>query len=366
VTAPAPRKASIAVLAALAALAAATPASAEPQIAAKQAEAERIFGEIRAIDADLEHVIDAYNAAQERLAEIQAEQRRNKRRLVIARSNYAKAQAALQGRLVALYQAGEANVVEVLLGATSFTQVVDRVEAVTRVSEEDARIAREVRAFRAEIRRREHELARARAEQAQVVAERAARRRLIERQLAERQRLLAQVKDEIARLEAAEAERQRRLEEQARERLQGQAAAGTAAAPSGTTAAPSSPDVGAAPPARYGGVVGIAMRYLGTPYRWGGASPSTGFDCSGFVMYVFAQVGVSLPHNAAAQYSYGSPVSRSQLQPGDLVFFNGLGHNGIYIGGGQFIHSPHTGDVVKISSLGESWYASTYVGARRL
>ncbi len=361
-TPPALRKASFAVLAALAALAAATPASAEPKIAEKQAQAERILGEIRAIDADLGHVIDAYNAAQERLGEIEAEQTRNKRRLVIARSNYAKAQAVLQGRLVALYQAGEANVVEVLLGATSLGQVLDRVDAVSRVSEQDARIAREVRAFRAEIKRRKRELARARVEQARVVAERAARRQLIERQLAERQRLLAQVKDEIARLQAAEAERQRRLEEQARERLASQPATETASAPS--TSAPDA--AGPAPPARYGGVVGIAMQYLGTPYRWGGASPSTGFDCSGFVMYVFAQIGVPLPHNAAMQYSYGSAVSRSQLQPGDLVFFNGLGHNGIYIGGGQFIHSPHTGDVVKISSLGDSWYASTYVGARRL
>ena len=106
------------------------------------------------------------------------------------------------------------------------------------------------------------------------------------------------------------------------------------------------------------------MRYLGTPYVYGGASPG-GFDCSGFVMYVFAQVGVSLPHNAAAQYGSGMPVSRDQLQPGDLVFFNGLGHVGIYIGGGSFIHSPHTGDVVKISTL-SGWYSSTWVGARRL
>jgi cell wall-associated NlpC family hydrolase len=119
-----------------------------------------------------------------------------------------------------------------------------------------------------------------------------------------------------------------------------------------------------APPSRYGGVVGIAMQYLGTPYVYGGASPS-GFDCSGFIMYVFAQVGVSLPHNAAAQYGYGTPVDRSQLQAGDLVFFNGLGHAGIYVGGGSFIHAPHTGDVVKISSM-TGWYTSTYVGARRL
>ena len=102
------------------------------------------------------------------------------------------------------------------------------------------------------------------------------------------------------------------------------------------------------------------MRYLGVPYVWGGASPS-GFDCSGLTMYVYAQVGVSLPHSSYAQYGMGVAVSQSQLQPGDLVFFYGLGHVGIYIGGGQYIHAPHTGDVVKISSLG-----SGYVGARRI
>ncbi len=110
----------------------------------------------------------------------------------------------------------------------------------------------------------------------------------------------------------------------------------------------------------------LAQRYLGIPYRWGGASPRTGFDCSGFVMYVYGKLGVSLPHNAAAQYRYGRAVSRSALRPGDLVFFNGLGHNGIYVGGGRFIHSPHSGDVVKISGLNDSWYARTWVGARRL
>ena len=73
----------------------------------------------------------------------------------------------------------------------------------------------------------------------------------------------------------------------------------------------------------------------------------------------------ALPHSSYAQYGMGTPVSRDQLQPGDLVFFDGLGHEGIYVGGGSFIHSPHTGDVVKISSM-TGWYASTYVGARRL
>jgi len=112
-------------------------------------------------------------------------------------------------------------------------------------------------------------------------------------------------------------------------------------------------------------VADIARKYVGTPYRWGGASPS-GFDCSGLVRYVYAQVGVSLPHNAAKQYRYGLPVSRDRLEPGDLVFFDHLRHSGIYIGRGRFIHSRQTGKRVSIASLDDDWYAEHWVGARRL
>ena len=83
---------------------------------------------------------------------------------------------------------------------------------------------------------------------------------------------------------------------------------------------------------------------------WGGASPS-GFDCSGLVMYVYSQLGVSLPHNAAAQYAMLPHVPTSDLEPGDLVFFNGFGHVGIYVGGGTMIHAPHTGTVVQFASI---------------
>ena len=113
-------------------------------------------------------------------------------------------------------------------------------------------------------------------------------------------------------------------------------------------------------------VVDYARRFRGIRYVYGGGSPRSGFDCSGFVRYVYAHFGLSLAHSSYAQFDRGRRVSRASLRPGDLVFFDGLGHVGIYIGGGQFIHAPHTGDVVKISSLGESWYASTYVGARRI
>jgi cell wall-associated NlpC family hydrolase len=199
------------------------------------------------------------------------------------------------------------------------------------------------------------------------VAQRNAARASVESQLGQRKQLLSSIQGEIAHLQAQEAARQAELKRELEQRLATQQVATRQAAlvPTVSVSPPtSSAPPSVAPPPTHGGVVGIAMQYLGTPYVWGGASPG-GFDCSGFVMYVYAQVGVSLPHSSYAQYGMGSPVSRSDLQPGDLVFFDGLGHVGIYVGGGSFIHAPHTGDVVKISSL-SGWYASTYVGARRL
>ena len=276
--APSVRCAAVLAAAVVAALTAAGPASAIPSIASKRAEAARVLAQVQEIDAQLSHVIDAYNAAEIRLEEIRADQRRNRRYLAIARANFTRAEAALEQRVVALYEAGEADLLGILLGASSLDEVLDRVDAVTRVSAEDSRIVREVRAFRAEMNRRKRALARARAEQEQVVAERAAQRREIGRRLAERRELLASIENEITRLEAAEAERQRQLRAQAQARLAQQSSASEDAPQAEATAqpaaeaeasAPSPEGASSPPPARHGGVVAIAMRYLGVPYRWG-------------------------------------------------------------------------------------------------
>jgi cell wall-associated NlpC family hydrolase len=108
----------------------------------------------------------------------------------------------------------------------------------------------------------------------------------------------------------------------------------------------------------------LATRYLGAPYVWAGGSPS-GFDCSGLVMYAFGQVGVAIPHNAAQQFRLGTPVDRGRLIPGDVVFFNQLRHNGIYLGDGRFVHSAKPGGV-KIARLDDDWFRTRWVGARRL
>jgi len=112
-------------------------------------------------------------------------------------------------------------------------------------------------------------------------------------------------------------------------------------------------------------VAELAMKLRGAPYQWGSAGPGD-FDCSGLVKHVYAQVGVWLPHNAAMQYRYGTPVSRHSLEPGDLVFFDHLRHNGIYIGHGRFVHAGRTGKRVGVATLDEDWYRSRWAGARRL
>jgi cell wall-associated NlpC family hydrolase len=112
-------------------------------------------------------------------------------------------------------------------------------------------------------------------------------------------------------------------------------------------------------------VVRYARRFLGVRYRYGGASPRTGFDCSGFVAFVYRHFGVALPHYSVAQFSLGRRVPRRGLRAGDLVFFDGLGHVGIYVGRGRFIHAPHAGTRVSIEPLA-GWYGARYDGARRL
>jgi cell wall-associated NlpC family hydrolase len=106
-----------------------------------------------------------------------------------------------------------------------------------------------------------------------------------------------------------------------------------------------------------------ARRFLGVRYRWGGASPQGGFDCSGFVAYVYRHFGVKLPHYTVAQFGRGRHVSRRRLRPGDLVFFDRVNHVGLYIGHGRFIHAPHSGAPVRVESLR---YGGSFSGARRV
>lgn len=115
-------------------------------------------------------------------------------------------------------------------------------------------------------------------------------------------------------------------------------------------------------------IISTSMDYIGVPYVFGGTSPY-GFDCSGYVQYVFAHAGISLPRTADVQYEVGTPISTAELIPGDLVFFStytyGASHVGIYVGDGNFIHASSSRGVT-ISSLSQAYYSSHYIGARRI
>jgi cell wall-associated NlpC family hydrolase len=163
------------------------------------------------------------------------------------------------------------------------------------------------------------------------------------------------------------------VEEQVRQALARQQAEAAARASSSSSSgrksypsSPSSPDIVAPrtrpPGAPHGGVVGVAYDQLGKPYVWGAEGPDA-FDCSGLTMYCYrVGAGIEISHSSYEQANCGVPVAPSELQPGDILGFRGWGHVGLYVGGGDFIQAPQTGDVVKVTSLASR---SNFCGAVR-
>ena len=339
------------ILAAVGLIASATQSVAASSIAAKRAEARQVESEIMTQQAALEKQIEKYNAIHQHYLDTRHALRNNRIVLSVARHNLVRAQQALAESLTSTYKSSGEDVVSYLLAAHSFSELVDHVQAVQRENNSNGDLIKQISATKALIAKRTAQL---KTQTAQLAADQAA-------QAQERQRVESGLHALQARQARISADIQHLIDQQqAREQ-----AAATAAAAAASGGGGGGGNIPVPPSSTLGGqAVAIAEQYLGVPYVWGGASPS-GFDCSGLTMYVYAQLGVSLPHNAAAQYGMGTPVPRDALEPGDLVFFDGLGHVGMYVGGGSFIHAPHTGTVVQISSL-SGWYSDNYVGARRI
>jgi cell wall-associated NlpC family hydrolase len=110
----------------------------------------------------------------------------------------------------------------------------------------------------------------------------------------------------------------------------------------------------------------FALEAVGVPYRYGGESPTGGFDCSGLVRWAYGRAGVEVPHNSYALYGVGRRVAKSSLAPGDVLFFEGLGHVGLYLGDGEMVHAPYTGKKVEVIQLATTNYGSRLIGARRV
>jgi cell wall-associated NlpC family hydrolase len=353
---------------ALAACLAAVPAFGNPpSIASARAEAQQVFEEINGLNASLDRADELRNLANLRLANVQQDIKENQRELRIARHNLTSSRRTIARRLVALYTTSGASTLEVILGAKSLDDVLNQLDTENRVSSADAQVVSQVQVFKASVKEHAQKLAVEHRRVSQLVAMRERQERAIEVRLGERQALLASLNNEIAELvrqaELAQmiAAQQARARAAAAQSVQAQVSASTVVGASAVT--PEGATV--VPPSNNGSVVGVALSYVGTPYVWAGAAPG-GFDCSGLVMYSYEKMGVSLPHSSYAMWNDGVSVPKDQLEPGDLVFFNGEGHVGIYVGGGAFVHAPHTGTTVQVSNLDSGWYASSYDGARRI
>jgi len=323
-------------------------ASATPTISSKRADAERAVAQINQMDLQLEQVGNKWQGARYHLKLTSDKLNATKVSLNLARKSLGVARHALARRVIAAYmEQGNASdsTVAILFQATSIQDMIDRVDAAQRISDHDSTVVKQVTSLRDKTATEAASLQKMQARQESLVAEAAAQWNALKQKKAEREAYVRSVKNEIASLQAQQRRAAQLAAQQARRTI---ASYNSPPSPSSTVSPtytpPAASSVGA-------GAVQAAMSRLGAPYVWGAAGPTT-FDCSGLVVWAFAQVGVSLPHYSYAQMAMGSPVASSDLQPGDLVFFYGGGHVGIYIGGGQFIHAPHTGTVVQVTSLG--------------
>ena len=363
--------------AALAAALAATVAGAHstPEIRAQQAHERSVLGQVSQIGNELQLIEDQAGKAQQQLAQAKQSLRANEYRLHVAQGNLHAAQKRLQARLYSLYVNGAPSTVDVIAGAHSLSQLIDRAESAQVLSNQDAALGQQALRFQQSVQARERQLKKLEATRAAAVRELNAKQQEKASELGREKRLLASIHTTISQLVTQEAARERAVRAAALERLRQEEAARKAAERAQATqaqqaqSAPSSAPTIVPPPvsvpvgnggAGHPAAASIALRYLGVPYVYGGASPS-GFDCSGLVMYVYAQLGISLPHYTVAQWNATQPISSPA--PGDLVFFNGLGHVGIYLGGGRFVNAPHTGSVVRIDSMSSF---GGYDGARRV
>ena len=348
-----------------------------PAIRAAQAHERAVLAQVNAIGRDLQIAEDAAQNAQNRLALVNESLRRNEYRLHVAKANLHAAQQRLMARLYSLYVNGAPSTIDVIAGAHSFSDMIDRAESAQVLSNQDAALGQQALSFEHSVQARERQLKQLKLKREQAVRQTRALEQQRASELAQQKRLLASIHTTISQLQAQEAARERAAQAAAEARLRAEIAARQKAAREAAQAqqtqqssSSSAPTIAPPPPvsiptggsggAGHAAAASIALHYLGVPYVYGGASPS-GFDCSGLVMYVYAQLGISLPHYTVAQWNATQPVSSPA--PGDLVFFNGLGHVGIYIGGGRFVNAPHTGSVVRIDSISSF---GGYDGARRV
>lgn len=329
-----PKRAIAALIALTLALSCVPTAAFASPVTDKLARARVIQAQIAVLDTKAEAATEDYDVAKIAYDSVHAKVVKVQSDLKRIDSQTTVLQTSLDARADSMYRSGPLGILDVLLGTSSFEDFAATWDFLTEQNKQESENVGKLKSLRVERVAAESELKVVQASAKTEYDTMAARRSDILAADNKAKSLLKGVESQIAQLQAAD-----RARRNADARASGGGGGGTGWNWGNPARAPRS------------GVVGIALKYLGRPYVWAASGPRY-FDCSGFTMFVYAQVGVHLPHSSRAQINSGARVSQANLQPGDLLFFySPIHHVAIYIGGGKMIHAPHTGDVVSIDPV---------------
>lgn len=367
--------------------------SAEPiSVAQEREEAQKVKQQLQEIDGQLDVTVEKYNQANYNLAKTKENIRITEETQKKTAIRLVKQNKLLNHRIISIYKNGNVGFTSTLTGTRNFNNFLTRLSYLIQIGNQDIDLLKEIKKTKTDLMDAKLRLKKEETEQNLLRDKLRQERQSIENKVADRTAYLNTVEGNIQKIIIEEEQKEARAQAQEIQKAQQDAgqhpnpAQNNPPAQNQPASKPNNPPnsqpgnqpndkekdnnkpAEPAPPAPpksgpHSEVVGIAMQHLGKPYQWGAAGPDS-FDCSGLVMYCYAQIGISLPHSAAAQYNRGTKIGREYLAPGDLVFFGktGISHVGIFAGGGRYIHAPRTGDVIKVSSISSR---NDYFGACR-
>jgi peptidoglycan DL-endopeptidase CwlO len=351
----------------------ATPAFANPeeqpvtngQIDAVEVDIDNFETKIQQLDNGIALAMEKSQILNEKIVTQQGKIKETEIEIIKADEDLANHKEVYSERLKSIQVKGNQSVVtyaELLLSAGSVSEFFNRFTAISKIIENDNELLEGLRDKEVTLKEAKEQLQNHINELEKSKVELTSEQKQIEENknliLTKLEAAKGTLQDLRAQQEAQLAA-ERELQERAREtQIQSQAQASVTAQSTTQSTTPSVVTSNVTNSASANSVIATAKQYLGVPYVWGGSTPS-GFDCSGFVSYVYRSVGISLPRTSRAQQNVGTRISLSQVQPGDLVFRGSPAyHVGIYIGGGQYIHAPQTGDVVKIAPFNPSKFST--------
>lgn len=311
-----------------------------------QEKREQLESEIEVLDTQIESYLAKISQINNDITDTQNKIKLTEEQIEEAQKELEKQEEIYKKRVRAMYINGTDTYLEVILSSKSFSDLISRIDTIKQVMEYDKELINSLTEKKKEIENRKSELDKQKSNLLTLKEQNQQQLEALNSKKSEQSKIIAELKKEEQKYSAKIAEEQR-LVNQTMAQINAMRQKTQTYAPSRGVAQVSS-----------NSIVAYATNFLGVKYTWGGNYPETGFDCSGFVKYVYAHFGIQLPRVAAAQATVGTTVSKSQLQPGDLVFFaynsGYIHHVGIYVGNGCYIHAPRTGDVVKISPLTRS------------